>query len=127
MTKSRVVGDPDDDGSGRNCIRMTRPPTRLIFSVLRETENGGFFGEIKKTKKKKKKEKQRTKKKTKKTNSEPSKRRVNETANDRSAMREIVETPRAEKWTMMSAVRRGGRKNCGGARRPEEDHRGNLK
>jgi len=23
----------------------------------------------------------------------------------------------------MSAVRRGGRKNCGGARRPEEDHR----
>lgn len=35
----------------------------------------------------------------------------------------IVETPRAEKWTTMSAVRRGGRKNCGGARRPEEDHR----
>lgn len=30
----------------------------------------------------------------------------------------IVETPRAERWTMMSAVRRGGRKNCGGARRP---------
>lgn len=35
----------------------------------------------------------------------------------------IIETPRAEKWTTMSAVRRGGRKNCGGARRPEEDHR----
>jgi len=34
-----------------------------------------------------------------------------------------IETPRAEKWTTMSAVRRGGRKNCGGARRPEEDHR----
>lgn len=28
-----------------------------------------------------------------------------------------------KKWTTMSAVRRGGRKNCGGARRPEEDHR----
>jgi len=38
----------------------------------------------------------------------------------------IVETPRAEKWTTMSAVRRGGRKNCGGARRPEEDHRGSA-
>lgn len=32
-----------------------------------------------------------------------------------------VETPRAEIWTTMSAVRRGGRKNCGGARRPQED------
>lgn len=36
---------------------------------------------------------------------------------------QIIETPRADKWTTMSAVRRGGRKNCGGARRPEEDHR----